>query len=443
MIRRGTKLQLLAFLVLTVLGVSYVSARYVGLGAALLGDGYVVTADFAQSGGIFENAEVTYRGVAVGRVDRLRLADDGVHVDLRIDEGVEVPADTGAVVENRSAVGEQYVDLQPRSQGGPFLADGDRIAAKETRTPLPTETLLLNLDRLVESVDKRDLVVVIDELGAAFSGSGRDLQRLLDSGDALTREAVDALPETIRLIEDGRTVLATQRESGSAIKSFSTDLADLSDTLRTSDGDLRKLLDNGIVASQELRTLVRDNRAAISALLANLLTTGQVTVARLDGLEQVLVTYPDTVAGGYTVVPGDGTSHFGLVLNSNPPSCTAGYEGTRARTPAATSDVPANLDARCTEPRGSKTSVRGAQNAPSPSNRYARAVPGGHSGRAGTNMDDRDDTVSSLDLTGYDATSGLAMGAGDLPLVLGSRGGQAGTFGEESWKWLLLGPLSR
>lgn len=439
MIRRGTKLQLLAFLVLTVLGVSYVSARYVGLGDALLGDGYVVTADFAQSGGIFENAEVTYRGVAVGRVDRLRLADDGVHVDLRIDEGVEVPADTGAVVENRSAVGEQYVDLQPLSQGGPFLADGDRIAEKETRTPLPTETLLLNLNRLVESVDKRDLVVVIDELGAAFSGSGRDLQRLLDSGDALTREAVDALPETIRLIEDGKTVLATQRESGSAIRSFSTDLADLSDTLRSSDGDLRKLLDNGIVASQELRTLVRDNRAAISALLANLLTTGQVTVARLDGLEQVLVTYPDNVAGGYTVVPGDGTSHFGLVLNSNPPSCTAGYEGTRTRTPAATSDVPANLGARCTEPRGSKTSVRGAQNAPSPSNRSARVLPGGHS--AGTG--DRDDTVSSLDLTGYDATSGLAMGAGDLPLVLGSRGGQAGTFGEESWKWLLLGPLSR
>ena len=122
-------------------------------------------------------------------------------------------------------------------------------------------------------------------------------------------------------------MLATQRESGSAIKSFSADLADLSDTLRTSDGDLRKVLDGGMVASQELQTLIRDNRTAISALLANLLTSGQVTVARLDGLEQVLVTYPDNVAGGYTVVPGDGTSHFGLVLNAaDPPVCTQGYE---------------------------------------------------------------------------------------------------------------------
>ena len=127
MIRRSTKLQLVAFALITLIGVSYVSARYVGLGERLFGDGYVVTADFTESGGIFTNAEVTYRGVAVGRVDRLRLANDGVHVDLRLDGGSQIPADTRAVVENRSAVGEQYVDLQPRRAGGPYLADGSHI----------------------------------------------------------------------------------------------------------------------------------------------------------------------------------------------------------------------------------------------------------------------------------------------------------------------------
>jgi phospholipid/cholesterol/gamma-HCH transport system substrate-binding protein len=282
--------------------------------------------------------------------------------------------------------------------------------------------------------------VVIDELGKAFGGSGRDLQRLLDSGDALTRAAVDALPETIRLIEDGQTVLATQRESGSAIQSFAADLADFSETLATSDGDLRKVLDNGVVASRELRTLIAENRPEISALLANLLTTGQVTVARLDGLEQVLVTYPDNVAGGYTVVPGDGSSHFGLVLNSDPPSCRKGYEGTDQRTPAATSDVPANTDARCAEPRGSETTVRGAQNAPAPNNRYGSPVP--TTGSTGTSQVDQG-AVSSLDLTGYDPVSGLATGAGDVPLAVGSRGGQERALGEESWTWLILGPLSR
>lgn len=444
MIRRGVKVQLLAFLVITVLGIGYTSARYVGLGASLLGSGYVVTADFPESGGIFRNAEVTYRGVAVGRVDRLRLARDGVHVDLRLDDGTRVPRDTVAIVENRSAVGEQYVDLQPRSRGGPFLQDGDRIDSPDNRTPLHVETLMLNLDRLVRSVDKHDLVVVIDELGKAFAGTGPDLQRLLDSGDALTRDAMRNLPQTLKLINDGQTVLATQRESGSAIKSFSADLADLSDTLVSSDGDLRKVLDHGILASHELQTLVRDNQAAISALLANLLTSGQVTVARLAGLEQVLVTYPDNVAGGFTVVPGDGTSHFGLVLNaSDPPVCTQGYGGTNERAPEDTSDAPANTDARCTLPRGSKSSVRGAQNAPAPSGRSARVTPGSAPGANRTYGDASDGAVSPSYLTGYDPTSGLALGAGGLPLSLGSTGGQEQALGKDSWTWLLLGPMSR
>lgn len=431
MIRSGTKIQLLVFLMLTVVGMSYVGARYVGLGESLLGHGYVVTADFERSGGIFAGAEVTYRGVSVGQVDRLRLADDGVHVDLRLDEGTRIPSDTVAVVENRSAVGEQYVDLQPRRQSGPFLAEGDRIARTQTRTPLPTEELLLNLDRLVRSVDREDLVVVIDEMGKAFAGSDRDLQRILDSGDALTREAVDALPETIRLIEDGQTVLATQRETASSIRSFTRDLALLSQTLRRSDPDLRKVFDNGVVASKQLQRLIEDNRAPIAALLANLITSGQVSVARLDAIEQILVTYPDNVSGGYTVVPGDGTSHFGLVMGGDPPACRKGYESTKWRTPAATSDVPVNTRAYCAEPRGSKISVRGAQNAPAPSGRNARAVPGHGTSAAGSY------------LTGYDPVTGLAYGADGAPLTMGTFGGQAEAFGEESWTWLLLGPLSR
>jgi len=57
-IRRGVKVQLLVFLVITVLGIGYVGARYVGLGSAITGSGYVVTADFAEAGGIFKGAEV-------------------------------------------------------------------------------------------------------------------------------------------------------------------------------------------------------------------------------------------------------------------------------------------------------------------------------------------------------------------------------------------------
>ena len=376
MIRRSTIAQLIAFALITLVGVSFVTARYVGLGDKILGGSYVVSIDLEDAGGIFENAEVTYRGVTVGRVDGLRLSEDGVIADVRLDEGTQIPADTDAVVENRSAVGEQYVDFQPASSGEPFLTGGDTVPRERTRTPLPTEVLLLDIDRLVRSVDRGDLVTVVDELGKAFYDGGRDLQRMLDAGDSLTLAATEALPETITLINDGKIVLDTQRDTGPAIRSFSEDLADLSDTLVTSDGDLRTVLDRGVVASQELDTLLTENRASIAGLLANLVTMGEVTVVRVDGLEQILVTYPDVVTGGYTVVPGDATAHFGLVAGSSPAACRRGYEGTEQTDPNRTTGLPPfNAGARCAEPSGSGIDVRGAQNAPGSGASSASGVP--------------------------------------------------------------------
>ena len=59
MITRQTKLKLVAFAALAVLGMAYLGFNYVGLDRVILGTGYDVAADFENSGGIFVNAEVT------------------------------------------------------------------------------------------------------------------------------------------------------------------------------------------------------------------------------------------------------------------------------------------------------------------------------------------------------------------------------------------------
>lgn len=424
MITTGAKAQLIAFAAITAIGVSYVGARYTGLADAIVRPGYTVRADFADSGGIFPGAEVTYRGTPVGKVDALRLAPTGgVTAHLHIDGGPPIPSDTLAVVADRSAVGEQYVDLQPRTDSGPYLHDGSTISRDDTRTPLPPTQLILSLDRLVRSVGRQDLRTTVDELGKAFSGTGPDLARLVDSGNALVEAANTELPETIALIDNSATVLKTQTDKGSAITSFSRDLATLTDQLKNSDKDIRGVLDGGTAAANQTDALLRASRGALPVLLDNLVSGGQITVARLPGVEQVLVTFPAVVAGSYTVLPGDGSTHFGLVLNvGNPPPCRQGYD-TQWRDPADTSGRPANTSARCTLPRGSASSVRGAQNAPHPS---------GSSGQA----------QQSSYTTPYDPQTGSATGPDGQPFEIGSTGGQQSTFGKESWQWLLVGPMA-
>ncbi|MGW2703115.1 MCE family protein [Streptomyces sp. NPDC001340] len=424
MITRTVRAQLLAFATVTAVGVSYVGAEYTGLVDDVLDRGYTVHADFAESGGVFPGSEVTYRGVPVGRVGELKLTGSGVSVPLKIEDGApRIPADTLAVVANRSAVGEQYVDLQPRHSGGPYLMDGSPIPRSRTRTPLPVTDLVLGLDRLVNSVGKDDLRTTVDELGKAFAGTGPDLSRLVDSGNELVESASESLPETVSLIEDSRKVLKTQADQGSAIKSFSRDLATLTAQLKSSDGDLRRLIGNAAPAAQEINSLLKSTQPHLPVLLANLISGGQVTVARLPGVEQALVTFPLNVAGSYTVVPGDGTTHFGLVLGADdPPACTRGY-GTQRRDPADTGTRPANTGAHCTAPRGGKTSVRGAQNAP-----------GASAGSSSANQ--------AAYVAPYDPETGTSTGPDGTPVEIGSTGGEQTVFGKESWQWLLVGPMA-
>lgn len=418
MIRTLTKVQLAAFTLITIVAVSILSANYIGLTERVLGGGPLITASFAQSGGIFVGSEVTYRGVKVGRVSGLELEQDGVLVEAQLDRGAEVPQDTRAVVENRSAVGEQYLDLQPRSADGPTLATGDRIPREDTAYPIRVDQLLLDVDRTVRSVPQEELRIVIDELGAGFEGSGPDLSRLIDNGNLLTRAAITALPETVRLLQQSKIVLDTQRDTAPQIKNFATDFANLSETLESSDADLRLILDRGVVASKELETLVKDNQGDLATLIANFITIGQVTTSRVDGIEQMLVTYPEVVAGGFTVVPGDGTAHFGVQTAHDPVVCTKGYEGTRRTDPNQTENLPpVNTRAGCTLPRGSASNVRGAQNAPRPRSGVASSHP--------------------LALGGQLLPLGNRAFAEGVPQVSSPQAPVGGAAGADSWSWIM------
>lgn len=435
MIRRTVKLQLLAFLVITLLGVSYVSANYVGLTDKLTDANYRVNVELAETGGLFENAEVTYRGVTVGEVGDLQLTKGGVRAVLQLDRDIEIPDDARAVVEERSAVGEQYLDLQPSRSGGPYLEDGSVIPQERTKLPITSTQLLLNLDELVNSVDKDDLTTVITELDAAFSETGPELQALIDNGNAFIEASSANIGPTTRLIEDGQTVLDTQLDSADSIRTFSKRLASLTEQLDRSDPDLRRMIDNGRVAAPELVSLLRSIDPTIGTLLGNLVTVGGIASVRLPGLRQILVMYPDVVAGGYTVT-ADGTSHVGLVLDMDPPPCTNGYESTPKRYPQEASGGQANRDAHCAEPPSSQTSVRGNQNAPGPTGE-APEDPGP------SETSETSDGSTEVGMYRYDASTGQVIGPAGGPVQMGSSGGQQRMFGDDSWKWLLLRPLGK
>jgi phospholipid/cholesterol/gamma-HCH transport system substrate-binding protein len=322
----GTRiLRLVAlFAVISVVGVSYVALRYVGADS-LIGLGpYTVKMQLTESGGIFPDASVSYRGVEIGKVGDMRVTPQGLEVELEIEQdSPKVPTSSIAVVANRSAVGEQYVDLQPPPTAGPFLKDESFIPVQQTRTPVPVDQLLADVNALATSVPLPELRQTVDELYLAFDRAGPDLQRLLDAGNVLIPDAIRNLPQTTQLLRDGRIVLGTQSQLGPQITSLSRDLQLFTAQLKADDPNLRRLVTATPPAARELEGLIRDVGPDLSRVIANTLTVTRILEPRLAGVEQVLVTYPALSAAAPTVVPGDGRVHFGLVLNIADPRTAA------------------------------------------------------------------------------------------------------------------------
>ncbi|GIH18427.1 hypothetical protein Raf01_65990 [Rugosimonospora africana] len=362
-----TRLRLVAFAVIGVLVIAFIAVRYADLGRYVgLRGYYVVHVELREGGGIFTNAEVTYRGVTVGRVGAMRLTGDGVEVDARIDDSApRIPSDVRAVVANRSAVGEEYLDLRPQSDNGTYLAEGAHIERANTQTPLPVTGLLTTVDGLANSVPQQSLRTVVDELDTAFAGRGQDLQILLDTSSSLANAASNDIGPTTTLIDNGQVVLTSQRDESDALESFSHDLNLLAAQLAGSDPDLRRLLAAAPEAADQITGLLRDTDPALGALLSNLLTTSDVALVRQDGIEQTLVTLPAAVAAGSTAIGPSGAA-FGMVLTFfDPLPCTAGYGGTQYRNGLVTSpNANPNTGARCTSPPSSGVDVRGSANAP-------------------------------------------------------------------------------
>src|SRR5664279_1346071 len=162
MLTASIKVKLVLFAIVGLVATSFLGARYVGIDP--LSSSYRVTVAMPDAGGIFTNGEVTYRGVPVGRIGDLRVTTEGMEAELKIEgDAPDIPADATITVANRSAIGEQYIDLRSESTDGPMLADGDRITGTDASAPPAIDEVLRTARDFTRSVPSDSLNTVIDE----------------------------------------------------------------------------------------------------------------------------------------------------------------------------------------------------------------------------------------------------------------------------------------
>lgn len=161
MMTRFVRNQLIIFTIASIVGVGVMIFTYMQV-PTLLGVGRLtVKLELPASGGLYRFSNVTYRGVQIGKVTDVALTENGAEATLSLDTSPKIPADLQADVLSVSAVGEQYVDLRPRTDSGPFLEDGSRIPVSATTIPQQVGPMLDQLSALVESLPKDRILSLI------------------------------------------------------------------------------------------------------------------------------------------------------------------------------------------------------------------------------------------------------------------------------------------
>jgi phospholipid/cholesterol/gamma-HCH transport system substrate-binding protein len=370
MLDRLTRIQLTIFAIVTVLTVGAISIFYLHVPAAIGIGSYDVKANFVAGGGLYQNANVTYRGVTVGRVESVGLSNDGVVADMRLNSGTPVPANVIATVKSVSAVGEQYIDLVPPDQPAQStLRNGSVIDKANTRIGQDIAGLLDEADKLVSSVGNSRLQDLLRETFKAFNGSGPELARLIQSSRLLIDEANANYGQVNQLIDQAGPFLDAQIRSGDDIKSLADGLARFTGEVAGADPQVRTLLQTVPGAAQEADTTFEGIRPTFPMLAANLANFGRIGVIYRKSIEQSLVVFPALIAALLTVaggVPFDEGAKLDFKIHlQDPPPCATGFiPPTEIRSPADTTLRELPTDLYCKTAQNDPSVVRGARNYP-------------------------------------------------------------------------------
>jgi phospholipid/cholesterol/gamma-HCH transport system substrate-binding protein len=370
MLTRFVRTQLIIFTVASVIGVVVMAFVYMQV-PTLLGLGRItVKLELPASGGLYRFSNVTYRGVQIGKVTDVDvIGDNHVEATLSLNTSPPVPTNLVAQVRSISAVGEQYVDLQPHDESPPYLQNGSVIPASAATIPQQVGPMLDQASALVNSIPKDKLGSLLEESFKAFNGAGYDFGSLLESSSTLAHDANGVADQTQAVVNDSGPLLDAQAQTTDALKVWTHSLADITNQVNRSDPQVRTLLQEGPGFADETSRLLNEVKPTLPVLLANLTSIGQVLVTYHPALEQLLVLFPPNTATIQAVSPRNNATGLPLgdftLTIADPPTCTVGFLPPSSwRSPADTTEVDTPDGLYCKLPQDAPMAVRGARNYP-------------------------------------------------------------------------------
>lgn len=183
---------------------------------------YALSGFFKTSGeGLQPGAEVTYRGVQVGRVTAIALVDGRAKVTMAIDHGFRVPSDATATILPINVFGADNVSFTfPSGDPPTYLASGATVS--HTSVSPDIQDLFAAADPLLSQIDTQDLSTVISNLAQASENEGPTIAASIDEGVKLANFLDNTLPQQLTALDSLSGFAAALEPTASSLNAISS-----------------------------------------------------------------------------------------------------------------------------------------------------------------------------------------------------------------------------
>ncbi|MFD8497219.1 MCE family protein [Amycolatopsis sp. NPDC059657] len=253
-----------------------------------------LSAYFGKTVGLYAGSSVRVLGIKVGEITAVTPQGAAVRVDMRVDSGVDIPADAGAVVVAPSLVSDRYVQLTPAYDSGPVMASGTVIGKERTATPVELDDLYTSLDKLSSSLGPNGankngaLSGALDTAAANLDGNGENLNSTVTRLAELAKTLDGSKDDLFSTVENLNSFTHALSESDRQLNSFYTRAAQVTGFLAEDSADVGAALSSLASSLGEVQGFVEENKDLLASNVDKLTGLTKVLVDQRAALAEVL-----------------------------------------------------------------------------------------------------------------------------------------------------------
>ncbi|HJS59781.1 MAG TPA: MlaD family protein, partial [Vicinamibacteria bacterium] len=204
--------------VFVIVGIAAVlTALYTLTDAALFRGRYIITTRVPHAGGIRRGDAVQMRGVNIGRVQKFRISEEGVTINLEIEAEYAIPSDSHVELKSGGPLTGMFANVVP-GQSKLMIRGGQELPGGTTETVFEQAGKLADES---EKVLKRVQTLLSEKTVTDVQSSAADMQAMLkDLAEITAKQKKDlvALASSLRRSAEGVEKATTGPELESAVK---------------------------------------------------------------------------------------------------------------------------------------------------------------------------------------------------------------------------------